>query len=432
MRFIVPLIWISLFALSASATEIDRAALADDVTALRAQVSSAEAEVDEYEEGSAIWALGQMRVESLKTTLAALEGRLRALEHDVPTEIRAPAVAPDPEKAAEILAKILEQQQKVTEAEAQAEATGGLVKAIARMTALSERMALGILRIAYYQAAYGIAYPAPPKVTESAEPAVGQRSDPPSKTDHQVADAPPPWADPAHPEIDYRAPIFEAFRDEGEEFVGWWQLRHGKSQVDDAAELTAVNLSGPKPSFGGLKTLIARCVEHRLAVIYLGDEFLIGDFMSDRLPVLVRVDDKEARKESWTKLTSNKGAGLFGASSALPLMREMASADKAFLRIDDGRGSRTQQLFQLAGADKALERVANTCGETLVALDRDGYRAVQNLLVGAGYLTGPADGAWGPASKAAMKRFQSDKGLTPTGAPDGQTLQALGLGSDAG
>ena len=53
----------------------------------------------------------------------------------------------------------------------------------------------------------------------------------------------------------------------------------------------------------------------------------------------------------------------------------------------------------------------------------DDYVAeVQRVLGQNGYYSGENDGVWGPQSSAAMKEFQNDNGLTPTGSVNRETL----------
>ena len=52
---------------------------------------------------------------------------------------------------------------------------------------------------------------------------------------------------------------------------------------------------------------------------------------------------------------------------------------------------------------------------------------VQAALRTKGYYTGALDGIYGPQTADAMRRFQTDSGLSPTGKINGDTLKALGL-----
>jgi len=51
--------------------------------------------------------------------------------------------------------------------------------------------------------------------------------------------------------------------------------------------------------------------------------------------------------------------------------------------------------------------------------------AVQQTLKLAGYWDGPVDGAWTPALSAALREFQTELGVEPTGAVDAATISAL-------
>ncbi len=57
----------------------------------------------------------------------------------------------------------------------------------------------------------------------------------------------------------------------------------------------------------------------------------------------------------------------------------------------------------------------------------DAVRRLQHALAARGHFVGAPDGRLGPATKAALKAFQSAKGLTADGQLGRQTLVALGL-----
>lgn len=56
------------------------------------------------------------------------------------------------------------------------------------------------------------------------------------------------------------------------------------------------------------------------------------------------------------------------------------------------------------------------------------YREIQQALADAGYYSENIDGIWGDQSAAALKHFQDDQGLEPTGKLDALSLIRLGLG----
>jgi peptidoglycan hydrolase-like protein with peptidoglycan-binding domain len=55
-------------------------------------------------------------------------------------------------------------------------------------------------------------------------------------------------------------------------------------------------------------------------------------------------------------------------------------------------------------------------------------REIQQALIDKGYLQDLPTGVWGPQSSDALKRFQADQQLQPTGKLDSLSLIRLGLG----
>ena len=52
-------------------------------------------------------------------------------------------------------------------------------------------------------------------------------------------------------------------------------------------------------------------------------------------------------------------------------------------------------------------------------------RALQRVLLGLGYASGPADGLFGPRTRASLAWFQIKHGLPPTGIADAATLRVV-------
>jgi Putative peptidoglycan binding domain len=63
----------------------------------------------------------------------------------------------------------------------------------------------------------------------------------------------------------------------------------------------------------------------------------------------------------------------------------------------------------------------------IVSLPRERVRRMQERLAAAGFDPGPADGTVGPQTRAALRAFQEERGLDPTGEPNGATLIELGV-----
>ena len=59
----------------------------------------------------------------------------------------------------------------------------------------------------------------------------------------------------------------------------------------------------------------------------------------------------------------------------------------------------------------------------------DRYKEIQSALANKGYLNQPANGVWDPQSTEALRRFQHDQNLEPSGKLNSLSLIALGLGA---
>jgi peptidoglycan hydrolase-like protein with peptidoglycan-binding domain len=55
---------------------------------------------------------------------------------------------------------------------------------------------------------------------------------------------------------------------------------------------------------------------------------------------------------------------------------------------------------------------------------------IQQALIRAHYLPGPADGKWDATTVAAMQKYQADQGWQTRLTPDSRALEKLGLGPD--
>jgi murein L,D-transpeptidase YcbB/YkuD len=62
----------------------------------------------------------------------------------------------------------------------------------------------------------------------------------------------------------------------------------------------------------------------------------------------------------------------------------------------------------------------------------DRYQEIQQSLADKGYFAGPVNGAWGPDSVDALKRFQRDQNIGDDGKLGSLSLIALGLGPKRG
>jgi peptidoglycan hydrolase-like protein with peptidoglycan-binding domain len=79
-------------------------------------------------------------------------------------------------------------------------------------------------------------------------------------------------------------------------------------------------------------------------------------------------------------------------------------------------------------ASKGRKKIKKVKGQAAPTPDR--ISEIQDALAKKGALTGTPSGKWDDSTVDAMKKFQSDHGLNPSGKLDALTLQKLGLGSE--
>ncbi len=406
------------FAQGTSAPQMSdlRAEIAD----LEKEISKSEAAASKYD-GGALAAMANLNTQTLRLTKSLLEARVAAQETGAPIEIKVPAVKPDPDLAAKILGEIQKQQKTVNDALKEAQDAGGLMGALAMTRYETEKLTLAQLRQGWLCAQYGIAFPG------GAQQAAQVKAAPDQPQSPQDAKPGVAWADPDHPEIDYSTAIFASLHDSDYVMSGWWGIQHSKAAIDDSPEVVAMNVSNYGEGFAmHHPSLIVGCIEHEARVIYDTDEYLLSDFNSHRMQVTVRVDDADARNESWSELTTSEGAGLFGAK-AEAFIRELRGAKKLFLRLRERNNSSHDLELDLAGSGRVFKDTAGACGFSLLALKREDYRAIQALLNAGGFDAGTPDGVWGAGSSKAMRSYQAANGLKETGAPDEETLKAMGI-----
>jgi hypothetical protein len=81
---------------------------------------------------------------------------------------------------------------------------------------------------------------------------------------------------------------------------------------------------------------------------------------------------------------------------------------------------------QTSGRTTATSRASSRVRQTQPTPER--YKEIQQALASKGYLTSEPSGAWNQESADAMRRFQQDQNINPSGKIDSLSLIALGLG----
>ena len=368
--------------------------------------------------------LASARKELLLLMKTAITARKLANLKGFEEEIRLPVVLPNPETAEQILQDILESQGKLKAAIREESTARGLTKTLVSARIEAEKLKIVQLETAYYQAQYGIYIPKGEAASKSSinlskveEPPEGIGISVPEKVS---------WADPSYPEIDYSALPFKLAAEKGDTISGWWSVTTGFAEIDDSPETTAKNYSQFNPKdYGGVTALIAQCHEHQTALVFVQDKYIKRNYRTDTVKVTYRIDRKDSVVTRWSALVSNKGAGIFGRQ-AENFIRSIYNADKILIRLIETDGRQHTATFDLAGSKRAFDAVAASCGWSTLSLSAKDYATIQKLLNIAGFNAGKPDGKWGRGSKTAMKAFQASAGLKETGAPNRETLNALG------
>jgi hypothetical protein len=320
---------------------------------------------------SLVGALAAARAEQLKLTLSMLRNLDLIEAGAAPTEIVVPRLLPDPEKEKTIQAELDAAEAELQAAQKEAERySGGLVLAMIISRQETARLQIAQLNSALIEARYGI-----PMTVAGLKAAAVTASNAPNGADAHIDSAldtkssdqlegaehaPPSWADPEHPEIDYAAAPFDEFSPEDYRFFGWWAIQETHAEIDDSKQIVAINLSAITSGYGSPKLLIMQCREREKAVVFRPGAYLMIDYETHRVRIAYRIDGAKVHETLWSGLTDNQGAGAFG-SNATSVMGEMATAQKVFFRLTEDRGEQHDASFNLAGTDKVVEAIEAEC-----------------------------------------------------------------------
>ncbi len=119
-------------------------------------------------------------------------------------------------------------------------------------------------------------------------------------------------------------------------------------------------------------------------------------------------------------------ASVFAASTAPHKTAPSAKTTPASSKVvATGKSAHTTKA---AGSSKSKHRAPKVRGQAAPTSDR--ISEIQTALAKSGAYKGDPSGKWDDGSVDAMKHFQQQNGLAPSGKLDAQTLQKLGLGSD--
>jgi len=106
--------------------------------------------------------------------------------------------------------------------------------------------------------------------------------------------------------------------------------------------------------------------------------------------------------------------------------RAKGTVKSAGTSTSSGTARKTVAKKKPAGSKQA--QAARRATQTAPSAAR--YQQIQRALAEKGYLSADTNGRWGPESIEALKRFQQDQNLEPTGKINSLSLIALGLGPE--
>ncbi len=155
-----------------------------------------------------------------------------------------------------------------------------------------------------------------------------------------------------------------------------------------------------------------------LAISYAQSMFPNNPQAAAALAATIQKEGMTSRSENistyrWQTITNaSKDAGFLKPS--------ITSSTKPWAR------KRTSKLYQLYGGSPVLDAEGN---EKPLTRDptKDELKSIQQTLKDAGHYAGAIDGAFGPASKAALKKWQTSKEMSATGELLPSTLSSLGV-----
>lgn len=135
-------------------------------SSVQSDIASAETEFARYS-GGLVSALIKARIEVLKTTDALIQQRMHAIQSGAPVSLQTNVTAADPQRAAELLIEIQNQEAELERAKLEAaKYSGGLVHAMALSTVATKAQTIATLRHAQIVAKYGLAHAGPSQPTD--------------------------------------------------------------------------------------------------------------------------------------------------------------------------------------------------------------------------------------------------------------------------
>ena len=327
--------------IASSTSAQNLAELKAELSSFSSQIEKVDRTIAEYE-GGIIKTLAETRKEALLLSKALIENRILAADGNATLMIQVPAVAPNEEKAQQLLGELAQQQRVVDEAAQEAANAGGLIKALALSRAEAEKLTLSQLQMAYLQAKYGIAFPNFTTNVNSGEndaktSAVSDDDGDNGSSDGKDASSDAGERDTASESQWQFVEDFDSFNDKNSSYV----FLEATSRV-----------SGDDP-----KAVVARCDAKGGYDIYVMSNGYIGA-RNNRIPVRYRFGTNDPTTEKWNESTT--GTAAFLPSSYNDFRTNLATGEDFIFEITDYNGSRSSSEFD-NNKDEKLEFVMGGC-----------------------------------------------------------------------
>ncbi len=391
-----------LIACSASAQSLEE--LEAELSAISGEISAA-VDVVSSDESDAVKEVARLRLEVWRLSHALIQNRIHVVEGGESRRISVPVVEPDEQQAQKIRTELRLVADAINEATDASDAATGLERELARLRVETEKLTRSQLRLAEYQASFGIRLPG------AGESASLSETEPELSMGGEVLDS----------------PLVRRELSKGAEVFGWWTV----SRNSPDTLLNALNFSAYRPDAGGdtgaLLEIVCTPDEVNLAVLFPGESIAVDSGAG--LEVLYSIDG-ESRLATWQGSFGGQGAVVSGPEAG-SLLSDLATARMFEVEVWDVDNRLSAGQFQLDGISRVAGAAERDCSvgpvSNPVELARQDYRLVQTLLNIAGFDAGPADGIWGPRSQSAMRQYQVSAGLPQSGFPDREVLRLLGL-----
>ncbi len=142
--------------------------------------------------------------------------------------------------------------------------------------------------------------------------------------------------------------------------------------------------------------------------------------------VLVFQPDSRAAEKKKSAAAPKKSAAKASTTSKATAKKGTSTARKGTATTAQKGKATTARRSSKYGSRRVAAAPPRPRGQIVPTPER--YKEIQQALLDRGFLSSPPTGIWGPESAQALKTFQQNQKLQPTGKLDSMTIIALGLG----